>query len=80
LPARNAPLHLIDCASGAIACIGQYRGDAFHAEITLPLAGLVNDRSVFVKLDRRVWFFDEAGWLEIEAVRREVGARELAVA
>ncbi|HEY1768806.1 MAG TPA: PIG-L family deacetylase [Chthoniobacterales bacterium] len=80
LPARNAPLHLIDCASGAIACIGQYRGDAFHADITLPLTGLVNDHSVFVKLDRRVWFFDEAGWLEIEAVRRAVGARELAVA
>jgi hypothetical protein len=41
-----------------------------------------------VKLDRRVWFFDEAGWIEIAppssqaaAVRPAVAApRELAVA
>ena len=45
-------------------------------------------RAVFVKLDRRVWFFDEAGWIEIgppipqiAAQRRhEIATRELAVA
>lgn len=65
LPARSAPLHLLDCESGAIAGLGHYRGNAFEAEISLPTSGFANARSLFLKLDRRVWFFDEAGWLEV---------------
>ena len=81
-------IDLIDCATGAIACIGRYQGDAFSAEILLPMHGFAAARAVFVKLDRRVWFFDEAGWIEIgppipqiAAQRRhEIATRELAVA
>lgn len=88
LPGRSAKIDLIDCASGAIASVGRYDGDAFRAEILLPTNGFALNRSVFVKLDRRVWFFDEAGWLEFGPVisrpaaqgPRLTAARELAVA
>ncbi len=50
--------------------------------------GFAAGRAVFVKLDRRVWFFDEAGWIEIASPipqvegrrRQEIATRELAVA
>lgn len=88
LPGRSTRIDLIDCATGAIASVGRYHGDAFSAEIFLPLHGFAPGRSVFVKLDRRVWFFDEAGWTEIAASQRPVAvpahlagtARELAFA
>ncbi len=88
LPGRSTRIDLIDCATGAIACVGRYQGDAFTAEIFLPLHGFAVSRPVFVKLDRRVWFFDEAGWIEIAAPvpqpavfrRAATAPRELAVA
>ncbi len=87
-PGRSARMELIDCGSGEIASIGRYQGDAFSAEIMLPMLGFAADRPVFVKLDRRVWFFDEAGWIEIPAPLPKVSTprsprnatRELAVA
>ena len=88
LPGRSSKIDLIDCATGAIACVGRYQGDAFSAEILLPLHDFSTSRAVFVKLDRRVWFFDEAGWIEIPSPlprlagsqEREIASRELAVA
>jgi LmbE family N-acetylglucosaminyl deacetylase len=87
LPGRSARLNLIDCGSGAIASVGRYEGDAFRAEISLPMSGFTSSRPVFVKLDRRVWFFDEAGWLEIDPLATRQPSlpaahplRELAVA
>ncbi len=80
LPGRSSKIDLIDCATGAIACVGRYQGDAFSAEILLPMHGFAAGRAVFVKLDRRVWFFDEAGWIEIasahSANRRATPARK----
>lgn len=67
LPGRSVKIDLIDGATGEIWSVGRYQGDAFRAEIVLPLRGFATHRPVFVKLDRRVWFFDEAGWLEIGA-------------
>jgi len=79
LPARSARIDLIDCVSGEIAGVGRYHGDAFSGEILLPLHGFDPDRSLFVKLDRRVWFFDEVGWMSIAPVPREkIARRELA--
>lgn len=68
LPGRTARLDLIDCETGAIAGVGRYHGDAFRAEISLPMNDLALHRALHLKLDRRVWFFDEAGWLEIGAL------------
>jgi LmbE family N-acetylglucosaminyl deacetylase len=82
LPGRSARIDLIDCVSGAIAGVGRYHGDAFRGEVLLPLHGFDFDRSLFVKLDRRVWFFDEVGWMQIAApVPQEAAVcAELAVA
>jgi hypothetical protein len=87
LPARTSKIDLIDAATGGIASVGRYHGDAFRAEILLPLQGFAPGRAIFVKLDRRVWFFDEAGWLEIGAatpkpatIHHARSARVLAVA
>ena len=65
LPGRSSKLDLIDCTTGAIAGAGRYWGDAFRAEVSLPMDGFALHRSLYLKLERRVWFFDEAGWLEI---------------
>ncbi|HEY3661895.1 MAG TPA: PIG-L family deacetylase [Chthoniobacterales bacterium] len=80
LPGRSTKIDLIDCATGAIACVGRYHGDAFSAEIFLPLVGFAADRAVFVKLDRRVWFFDEAGWIEIASAVLPAAASRPAIA
>lgn len=80
LPGRSSKLDLIECASGAIACVGRYHGDAFTAEISLPMHGFAESRALFVKLDRRVWFFDEAGWIEIPAPAAKVAAARPALA
>jgi hypothetical protein len=88
LPGRTAKIDLIDCVTGAIACVGAYQGDPFRAGILLPVHDFAVSHAVFVKLDRRVWFFDEAGWLEIASpvsqltVPRlpQIASRELAVA
>jgi LmbE family N-acetylglucosaminyl deacetylase len=86
LPGRAGKIDLLDGATGGIASVGRYHGDAFRAEIFLPLHGFAASRPVFVKLDRRVWFFDEAGWIEIDAaaarpaIRRPPATRLLAVA
>ncbi len=68
LPARTSKLDLIDCGTGEIAGIGRYVGDAFRAEILLPAQTFAADKSLYLKLDRRAWFFDEAGWLRIGPV------------
>jgi LmbE family N-acetylglucosaminyl deacetylase len=82
LPGRTGRISLIDCANGEVAAIGSYRGDAFRAEISVPLTGLATSQPLYLKLDRRVWFFDEAGWVEVPALAVPLDASfaELAVA
>ncbi len=83
LPGRSSKIDLIDGATGRVASIGRYEGDGFNAEILLPFLGFDTRRPIFAKLDRRVWFFDEAGWMEIAPLTVETSvapARELAVA
>jgi len=43
----------------------QYCGNAFSGQLTIPVSIFSSASSVFVKLERRSWFFDEAGWVEI---------------
>ncbi len=88
LPTGRQQLDLIDCDTGVLAGEGIYQSDAQRAQITLPLDHFVPSESLFLKLDRRGWFFDEAGWLEVGAHlpraaatwSRPREARELAVA
>ena len=45
--------------------MAQYRGNAFIGQLTIPLSIFSSAHAIFVKLERRSWFFDEAGWLDV---------------
>lgn len=67
LPARHARVQVTDLGSGHRVAIATYRGNAFHGAVALPLTRFAPDRPIYLKLNRRSYFFDEAGWLEIAA-------------
>jgi LmbE family N-acetylglucosaminyl deacetylase len=68
LPSCSGDLEMLDCATNRSIGIARYRGDPFAGELTLPsyLFSAIHD--LFIKVDRRSWFFDEAGWIEISSV------------
>jgi LmbE family N-acetylglucosaminyl deacetylase len=65
VPARSSGVEMLDSASPDDVTEAQYRGNAFAGQLTIPLSIFSSASAVFVKLERRSWFFDEAGWLEI---------------
>ncbi|PYJ68985.1 MAG: hypothetical protein DME76_10490 [Verrucomicrobia bacterium] len=65
VPARSSRVEMLDSASLAYVAGAQYCGNAFAAELTIPSSIFSSARAIFIKLERRSWFFDEAGWLEI---------------
>jgi len=72
LPVRSSRVEVFDCATDQRLCTARYRGHAFAGELAVPIDIFSPRDPLFVKLERRSWFFDEAGWLEIPAtVRRE---------
>jgi hypothetical protein len=68
LPGRSADLEMLDCATNRSIGIARYRGHPFAGEFTLPLHPFSPIHDLFIKVDRRSWFFDEAGWIEIPSV------------
>jgi LmbE family N-acetylglucosaminyl deacetylase len=68
LPSSSADLQMLDCATNHSIGIAHYRGHPFAGELTLPLDLFLPLDDLFVKVDRRSWFFDEAGWIEIPNV------------
>jgi len=67
LPVRSCRIELRDAATQCRTGSACYRGNAFAGELTIPIDIFSSDPALFVKLERRTWFFDEAGWLEIPA-------------
>jgi hypothetical protein len=67
LPVRSSGVEVFDCATDQRLCKAQYRGHAFAGELAVPIDIFSPRDPLFVKLERRSWFFDEAGWLEIPA-------------
>src|SRR5262245_54169807 len=59
-----------DCATGRCLGPAHYYGNAFAGELTIPTDTFSSVHSLFVKLDRPSWFFDEVGWLEIPPTAR----------
>jgi hypothetical protein len=59
---------MLDCATNQSIGIARYRGHPFAGEFTLPLHLFSPIHDLFIKVDRRPWFFDEAGWIEIPSV------------
>jgi LmbE family N-acetylglucosaminyl deacetylase len=78
LPASSCRIEVLDCSSGRRRLGGRYCGTAFAGEFAIPLDPYSADRPLFVKLERRSLFFDEAGWLEIPALidSPQITARE----
>lgn len=65
VPARSSRIEMVDSASLDGLVEAQYSGNAFSGQLTIPLNIFSSASAIFVKLERRSWFFDEAGWLEI---------------
>ena len=68
LPGCSADVEMLDCATNHSIGIARYRGHPFAGEFTLPLHLFSPIHDLFIKVDRRSWFFDEAGWIEIPGV------------
>jgi LmbE family N-acetylglucosaminyl deacetylase len=68
IPGCSADLEMLDCATNRSMGIARYRGHPFAGEFTLPLDLFSPLHDLFIKVDRRSWFFDEAGWVEIPSV------------
>jgi LmbE family N-acetylglucosaminyl deacetylase len=68
LPGCSADVEMLDCATNHSIGIAHYRGHPFAGEFTLPLHLFSPVDDLFIKVDRRSWFFDEAGWIEIPSV------------
>src|SRR5438552_1289984 len=67
LPVRSCRIELRDAATERRVGVARYRGNAFAGELTIPIDIFSSAPALFVKLERRSWFFDEAGLLEIPA-------------
>ena len=69
IAARIARVEMRDVASGDCLGTAEYRGNVFGGELTIPSSTFSLTYPLFVKVERRrYWFFDEAGWLEIAPV------------
>ena len=70
LPIRSSRVQMFDCVTERDLDAAEYRGNTFAGELTIPINIFSPAHALFVKLERRSWFFDEAGWLEIPACVR----------
>jgi LmbE family N-acetylglucosaminyl deacetylase len=68
VPLHPSAVELVDCSTCEPIRVAQYDGDAFAGEFAIPLDVFSPAHAIFVKLERRLWFFDEAGWLETRPV------------
>jgi LmbE family N-acetylglucosaminyl deacetylase len=65
LPMRPSHPEISDCSTGRRLDSARYNGNAFAGDLIVPLDRFSAERPLFVKLERRSWFFDEAGWVEV---------------
>ncbi len=64
-PVRSSSIRMFDYVTNQRLGLARYRGTAFAGELTIPIDIFSSAHALFVKLERRLLFFDEAGWLEI---------------
>ena len=65
IPGRTSAFDVRDVRTGRAMAMGRYWGGAFTGNLEVPLTSFASDRPLFIKAERRGWFFDEAGWLEV---------------
>jgi LmbE family N-acetylglucosaminyl deacetylase len=71
LPVRSSRVEMLDCTDLERFAVARYRGNALAGELAIPVDSFCPAHRLFVKLERRSWFFDEAGWLEVSSARFE---------
>jgi Uncharacterized proteins, LmbE homologs len=71
VPARSSRAEMLDADTLESMAVARYRGNAFTGELAIPIDIFSSRHALFVKLERRSWFFDEAGWLEVPSARSE---------
>lgn len=72
---RAETLEMFDCATGASICRLQTDGNLFTGlSIAIPKNVFSFDDALYLKLERRRLFFDEAGWIELGAQAEPVPA------
>jgi LmbE family N-acetylglucosaminyl deacetylase len=71
VPIHSFTAEVFDCHTGERLDLARYRGNAFAGEFAIPVDMFSPAHALFVKLKRRTWFFDEAGWLEVSATAAE---------
>jgi hypothetical protein len=67
MPVRSQEIELVDLIERHSLGVASYRGDRFGGDLEIPLAMFSIAESVFLKIESRGWFFDEAGWIELPA-------------
>jgi LmbE family N-acetylglucosaminyl deacetylase len=65
VPARSSRVEILDLASLDDVAAARYYGNAFAGQLIIRLSFFSSASAIFIKLERRSWFFDEAGWLAI---------------
>jgi hypothetical protein len=65
VPAGSPRVEMLDSASRDCIAEAKYYGNAVAGQLTIPVSIFSSASAIFVKLERRSWFFDEAGWLEL---------------
>jgi len=68
LPATSRCVPLQDVVTGGLVRMAAVRIDGRRVEVAIPIANLQPLSQVFVKLSRRVFLKDEAGWRQAPAV------------
>lgn len=66
VPRRGGQLQLTEYATGLAAGRGEGRQVGSHLELVLPARVFAGEELLFLKLERRYGFFDEAGWVQIK--------------
>jgi LmbE family N-acetylglucosaminyl deacetylase len=70
LPVHSCKIEMSDCSDGQGYGAAHYRGNTFAGEFVIPIDIFSPVHALFVKLERRSLFFDEAGWLEVPSAVR----------
>ena len=76
LPAWSREVPVFASAATSVVAHGRFAGSALAGELHLPADLLAGCRRVFLKLERRFGFFDEAGWQELSLPPTHPGNRQ----
>ena len=67
IPMRTSSVRVRDNATHRTVAQGRYRGGALAGDLEIPISVFSSNHPLYIKFERRGWFFDEAGWLELSA-------------